>query len=103
MENNTKQCGGCGSATCQGGCGYNYGKHHTMHSILKLLVLGLVFLFGFKLGMITGFIGRGYEHGGMMSGGYSQNFDEQGVGMMRGYKNVQAIPATAVTETPVKK
>ncbi len=103
MENDMKQCGGCGGMTCKGICGYSHSKHHTMHMILKVLLLALIFMCGFKLGMITGYIGHGYERGGMMRGGYSQNFDEQGYGMMRGYKNVQATPATTVTETPVKK
>ena len=86
-------CGGC--------CG---GKNHTMHMILKVLLLALIFMCGFKLGMVTGYIGHGYERGGMMGRGvYGQNFDGQGYGMMRGYKNVQAVPATTTPATTPAK
>ncbi len=108
MENDTKQCGGCGSMTCKGNCGYSHSKHHTMHMILKVLLLALVFMCGFKLGMITGYIGHGYERGGMMRGGYEQYYgvdsEYYGGGMMRSYKNVPAATTTVTpTETPTKK
>ena len=49
MEKNMCNCGG--------GMGMHYDhKLHVMKVLLKLLVLGLVFFFGFHLGEITGFI-----------------------------------------------
>ena len=69
-----------------GGCG---GSHHTMHMILKVVLLALIFMCGFKLGMVTGYIGHNYERGGMMDYNYSGK-------MMRGNYEKSTTTTTVV-------
>ena len=94
MENVEKKCEGkcessCGQ--CQGGChgGYNNmafmgahgchgGKcHHLLKIILKLIIIMMIFCFGFKLGVITG----------SLRGSGEVRFNRGGYGMMQGYRS----------------
>ena len=86
----------CGGGVCEGGfgghggcCGESMhgchgGNHYLVKIILKFIVIALIFMFGFNLGQMTGFIRAeygGYGRSGMMKGINSY----YGGGMMRGY------------------
>ena len=91
MENMDKKCGemcghSCAGGSCGGCCdmqmhgchGCHGGKRHLLKVLLKLIILALIFMFGFNLGQMTGFIkaeyGRGALGGGnnwRMMGGYT--------------------------------
>jgi hypothetical protein len=87
MENEEKKCeegckekcGGCRGMTFMSAHGCHGGKcHHLIKIILMLVIVMMIFCFGFKLGSITGSIREGrYEH--------SRSFNKGGYGMMRGY------------------
>ena len=66
-----------------GMCGWNHMGMHRRHIIGKVVVLALVFSFGFAVGGLhesheRGWEGRGYMHGGMTRGGYSDYQSDQG-------------------------
>jgi hypothetical protein len=96
MENidkkNCDMCGhSCAGGSC-GGCGMQMhgchgGRHHIVRMILKLILVALIFCFGFNLGQMTGFIKAEYGRG--LVGGVNN----YGYGMMRGY-NYNATPIT---------
>lgn len=107
MEKKVCGCeGGCSCGVMHGmGVCHYHGKNHLIKIILKLVIVMLIFGFGFKLGEISGSI-RGFHGGrGMMDrdGGYR---------MMQGYGNldntldigVKAMPPSAqTTPAPVKQ
>lgn len=86
-------CGGCGGMQMHGCHG---GRHHIVRMILKLILIALIFCFGFNLGQMTGFIKAEYGRG---LGG-ENNY---GYGMMRGYNgysNQVVLPVN--TPVPVR-
>jgi len=108
MENVEKKCEGrcesqCGQ--CQGGChsmafmgshGCHGGKcHYLLKIILKLIIVMMIFCFGFKLGVITGSL-----HGN----GEARNFNRGGYGMMQGYRsaNLDLNNLNNGTQTPLQ-
>lgn len=97
MENmDKKECGGmCGEGGhggCCGGMGHMHGchgRHHLMKVILKLIIIAIIFCFGFQLGVMTGFI--------KAQSGYGLRDGIGGWGMMRG--NVfygQNVPSATI-------
>ena len=74
--------------------GYHAGKHHLVKMILKLIIVMLIFWFGFSLGQMTGFIKAEGGRGMMMRGG------NVGWGMMQG-NNFGALPVQTPA-TPAK-
>ena len=93
-------CGGgmCGGGSCGGmGCmhGCHGGKHHLVKIILKLIIIGIIFCFGFRLGAMTGFLKAQSGYGSLKGG------DGFGWGMMRGYNySDQTLPGTKTVPTP---
>ena len=75
-----------------GGCGCHGGKHHLVKMILKLIIVMLIFWFGFSLGQMTGFIKAEGGRGMMMRGG------NVGWGMMQG----NALPVQVPAGTPAR-
>lgn len=71
--------GGYGHMCAGGNCdcmhGWHGGRHHLLRMLLKLIIVMLIFWFGFHLGQVYGFIRAGYGLG--MTG--NNNW-----GMMRG-------------------
>ena len=109
MENVEKKCEGkcegqCGQ--CQGGChgmafmgahGCHGGKClHLLKIILKLIIIMMIFSFGFKLGVITGSV-RGLQ-------GESRISNRGGYGMMQGYRsgNLEFNNASGGVQVPVQ-
>lgn len=99
MENiDKKNCGemcghSCAGGSCGGSCGMQMhgchgGRRHIVRMILKLILIALIFCFGFNLGQMTGFIKAEYGRG----------INNYGYGMMRGY-NSNGIIQTPVTPT----
>ena len=73
-----EKCGGCPGMMFMGAHGYHGGKcHHLLKIILKLIIIMMIFCFGFKLGVITGSV-RGLQ-------GENRISNRGGYGMMRGY------------------
>ncbi len=113
MENvDKKECMGKCEEVCHENChgtsfmgihGCHGGKcHHLVKVILKLVIIMLIFCFGFKLGSITGSFRNERSEGRIQNRG--------GYGMMRGYNNFNIQPNTniqnptapATTVAPVK-
>lgn len=100
MENlDKKQCDSCEHGSCGGmgmhGCCHG-GKHHLLKVILKLVIIMLVFFFGFKIGVMTGYLQAGYGRGA---------FEGNGFGIMRGYNYSNNLPNAnggVVTPTPAQ-
>ena len=88
MENVEKKCeegcckekyGGCPGMAFMNAHGCHGGKcHHLIKIILMLIIVMMIFCFGFKLGSITGSV-REAQHEN------SRSFNRGGYGMMRGY------------------
>ena len=82
MEKKEHGEGCCDSMICQRGC-QGHG-HHLIKTILRLIIVGIIFCYAFKLGEINGSLGSQFESRGygMMNrtGEYSSSY-----GMMRGY------------------
>ena len=103
MENMEKGTCGCGHSCAGGSCGgmqmhgCHGGRHYLLKVILKLIILALIFMFGFSLGQMTGFIKAGDTREIMRDGNY-------GEGMIRGYSNYsgQTVPPTTATPTPAR-
>ena len=85
MENiDKKQCGDMckesDHSACCGGIGHMQGCHggkcHLVKMILKIIIVILVFFFGFKIGVMTGYLQAGYGRGVI---------GENNFGMMRGF------------------
>ena len=108
MENVEKKCEGkyegqCGQ--CQGGChgmafmgahGCHGGKcHHLLKIILKLIIIMMIFCFGFKLGVITG---------SLRGNGEGRTFNRGGYGMMQGYRssNLEFNNVGGGTQIPIQ-
>jgi hypothetical protein len=92
MEHMDKKCETCMGGSCEGGncCGmhmhgYHDGKFHLVKMLLKLIIVMIIFFFGFKLGMLTGFINAEYGRDMTGFGG--------GWGMMRGYNPNVSLPS----------
>ena len=105
MENMDKKgcemCGhNCAGGSCScgmhGGHGCHGGKFRVVRLILKLILIALIFMFGFSLGQMTGFIKAGYGRG--ITGG-ENNY---GYGMMRGngYYFSQNVPQGPTLPAP---
>jgi hypothetical protein len=86
-------------------CGHDGSKHYLLRVFLKLIIIALIFMFGFCLGQMTGYIKAqygGYEYGSSMMG--RNNY---GRGMMNGYGYNngyygQVVPPTTITPVPVR-
>ena len=93
-----KKCeGGSCNCGCSGGMmhGFHGHKHHLIKMILKLIILGIIFCYAFKLGEINGSLESGRSYGGreMMRGG------NYGYGMMGVYNNsdINAQPSSGAS------
>lgn len=100
MEN---KCGGghCGEGHgCHGHMGCGLKMHHLLRYVLMLVLLSIVFCFGFKAGEMKGEIGRYHGFGGDR-GEWSQYKGGYGPGMMQ--KTIDATKQAPVVKTEVKK
>ena len=74
-----EKCGACPGMMFMGAHGCHGGKcHHLLKIILKLIIIMMIFCFGFKLGVITGSV-RGLQEESRIS-------NRGGYGMMQGYR-----------------
>ncbi len=77
-----KKGGSCCGMQSMNGMHCHGGRHHLIKIILKLIIVGIIFSFGFKLGEISGSIRSERGFGG-----------RGGFGMMRGNFNLNEFPA----------
>ena len=102
-KKNCDMCGhNCAGGSCSCGMHMDCGHHsrkYLLKVILKLIILALIFMFGFQLGQMTGYIKAqygGYEYGRGMMG----RINNYGGGMMNGYYG-QVTPLVT-TPAPTK-
>ena len=94
--------GACGCGNGQGGsCSHKMGYwgYKLIWAVVALVVLGIVFCSGFKLGLVSShFMGGGYGHNMMYrTGGKVLMMEGRGPGMMG---NWQMVETREMTTTP---
>ncbi len=93
MDNmDKKQCGGMCGGACAGGMGGYGHKHSLVKALLKLIIIALIFMFGFYLGQTVGFIKAHEGREVMIGGGYGMGMMHAGT-MMGATTTPDATPA----------
>lgn len=84
-------------------CGYGHG-HRLLRLLLGLLILGIVFCIGFKMGEFRGEYGGGFEgqYGRHMMKGYGPMMYQASPGYPGGMMGNSSIPMMNATTTPKK-